>query len=51
MGIKENDSMFGYEQAVVLYPYAYLDLVSEISSLSVRTAQKLFWPLSVEKTT
>lgn len=43
--------MFGYKQADVLYPYAYLILVPEISSLSVRTVPKLFWPLSVEKTT
>lgn len=40
-----------YEQADVLYAYAYLVLLSEISSLSVQTAQKLFWPLSAEKTT
>lgn len=40
-----------YETADVLYPYAYLVLVSETSSLSVQTLQKSFWPLSVERTT
>lgn len=39
------------DQAVVLFPYVYLVLVSEISSISVPTVQRLFWPLSVEKTT
>lgn len=48
---EEGFNIFGYKQADVLYPYAYLILVPEISSLSVRTVPKLFWPLSVEKTT
>lgn len=47
----EGFNMFGYKQADVLYPYAYFVLVSEISSLSVRTVLKLFWPLPVEKIT
>lgn len=40
-----------YMQADVLYLYANLVLVSETSSLSVRTLQKSFWPLPVERIT